>query len=53
MPTWPDFRDAPDLREMDNAREMTSEAIQSQYAASARVLALAEDRKEYCFIEIR
>ena len=42
MPTWPDFRDAPDLREMDNAREMTSEAIQSQYAASARVLALAE-----------
>ena len=42
MPTWPDFRDAPDLREMDNTREMTSEAIQSQYAASVRVLALAE-----------
>ena len=42
MPTWPDFRDAPDLREMDNTREMTSEAIQSQYAASSRVLDLAE-----------
>ncbi len=42
MPTWPNFRDAPDLREMDNTREMTSEAIQSQYAASTRVLALAE-----------
>ncbi len=42
MPTWPDFRDAPDLREMDNTREMTSEAIQSQYAASVRVLDLAE-----------
>ena len=43
MPTWPDFRDAPDLREMDNSRELTSEAAHSQYAASARVLGLAED----------
>ena len=42
MPTWPNFRDTPDIRESDNIREKTSEAIQSQYAASPRILALAE-----------
>lgn len=42
MPTWPNFRDRPDIRELDNIRETSSEAIQSQYAASARITALAD-----------
>ena len=41
MPTWQNFRDLPNLRALDDTREKTSEAIQSQYAASARILALA------------
>lgn len=41
MATWTDIRDNGDLRESDNLRELTSYAIQSQYSASERILALA------------
>lgn len=41
MPTWSDVRWNPDLRAGHNLRGMRSRAIQSQYSASARILALA------------
>ena len=41
MYTWRDCRDTLDVRELDNLREMTGYAIQSQYSASKRLLALA------------
>ncbi|MDL2315523.1 DUF2612 domain-containing protein [Desulfovibrio sp. OttesenSCG-928-A18] len=41
MYTWRDWRDILDIAELENLREMTGYAIQSQYAASARILALA------------
>lgn len=42
MFTWRDWRDVQDIRELENIRERTSYAIQSQYAASPVLLALAE-----------
>ncbi len=41
MPTWNDIRETPNLRKMSDVRETTSYAIQSQYSASPRILALA------------
>lgn len=41
MPTWRDVREAENLRALHDAREMTSHAIQSQYSASKKILALA------------
>lgn len=41
MPTWFNVRIDSNLREHDNLREMVSYAIQSQYSASKRILALA------------
>jgi hypothetical protein len=41
MYTWRDWRKPLNVRETDNMREMASYAIQSQYSASARLLALA------------
>ena len=41
MNTWRDWRDTLDVRELENIRELTSYAIQSQYSASKKILALA------------
>lgn len=41
MHTWRNWRDVKDTRELENIREFTSYAIQSQYSASERILALA------------
>lgn len=41
MYTWRDFREVLNLRELENIRELTSYAIQSQYSASKKILALA------------
>jgi hypothetical protein len=41
MYTWRDIRDVIDFRELDNVREVTSYAIQSQYSASKKIMALA------------
>jgi hypothetical protein len=41
MYTWRDMHSTPDLRELDNPRELASYAIQSQYSASPKILALA------------
>jgi hypothetical protein len=41
MFTWRDWREAEDIRELENLREGTSYAIQSQYSASQRIMALA------------
>lgn len=40
MPTWHDIRDDQDLRDKFNLRDLTSDAIQSQYSASPKMLAL-------------
>lgn len=40
MPTWRDIRETPNLRALYNVREVASYAIQSQYSASPRMLAL-------------
>lgn len=40
MPTWRDIRETADFRELDNVRELTGYAIQSQYSASEKILAL-------------
>ena len=40
MHTWRDFRETEDLRELEDVREKTSYAIQSQYSASEKMLAL-------------
>lgn len=42
MYTWRNFRTTADIRELENVREMTGYAIQSQYSASKKILALAE-----------
>ncbi len=39
--TWRDIREVVDLREIDNVREEKSYAIQSQYSASKKILALS------------
>ena len=39
--TWRNWRDISDVRELENIREFTSYAIQSQYSASKRIRALA------------
>jgi len=41
MYTWRNWRTTKDVRELENIREMTGYAIQSQYSASAKMLALA------------
>ena len=41
MPTWRDMRQTLDVRELENVRESTGYAIQSQYSASRKMLALA------------
>ena len=41
MYTWRDWREVLDVRELENIREFTSYAIQSQYSASKKILALA------------
>jgi hypothetical protein len=41
MYTWRNWRDVKAVRELENIREATSYAIQSQYAASEKILALA------------
>ena len=40
MPTWPDIRETDNLRAQDDARELKSKAIQSQYSASKKMLKL-------------
>lgn len=47
MPTWNDIRETPNLRKLDNLRDKTSFAIQSQYSASPRILALAAQFQGY------
>lgn len=42
MYTWRNIRTTKDLRELENVREMTGYAIQSQYSASKKILALAD-----------
>lgn len=41
MYTWRDFQDVLNVRELENVREITSYAIQSQYSASKKIMALA------------
>jgi hypothetical protein len=41
MYTYRNMRATPDLRELENVRKLTSYAIQSQYSASKKILALA------------
>ena len=41
MYTWRDFREILDVRELENIRDLTGYAIQSQYSASKTILALA------------
>lgn len=40
MPTYRDIYEVPDLRALDDVRDMASYAIQSQYSASPKMLAL-------------
>lgn len=47
MYTWRDIRTCKDLRELDNVRELTGYTIQSQYAASKKMLALAAQYQEH------
>lgn len=42
MYTWRNFRTTANIRELENIREMTGYAIQSQYSASKKILALAD-----------
>ncbi len=42
MYTWRNWRSTPNIRQLENIREKTSYAIQSQYSASPKMLALAE-----------
>ncbi len=46
MYTWRDIREALDFRELDNVREVTSYAIQSQYSASKKIMALCAQYQE-------
>lgn len=41
MYTWRNFRTTPHVRELEDSRDFTGYAIQSQYSASTRILALA------------
>lgn len=41
MYTWRDFRGVKSLRELENIRDLTGYAIQSQYSASPKIMALA------------
>ena len=41
MYTWRNWRNLEDIRELENIRSMKSYAIQSQYSASPKILALA------------
>lgn len=40
-PTWLNMDDVPDMREVDNVDSLVPDSIQSQYAASGRIVALA------------
>lgn len=42
MFTWRNLRTTKDIRELENIRERTGYAIQSQYSASGKILALAD-----------
>jgi hypothetical protein len=46
MYTWRNFRTVANVRELENTREFTSYAIQSQYSASKKILALAAGYQE-------
>ena len=46
MYTWRNWREVKDIRELENIREFTSYAIQSQYSASKKILALAAGYQE-------
>lgn len=46
MYTWRNWRDVKDVRELENTRGFTSYAIQSQYSASEKILALAAGYQE-------
>ena len=46
MYTWRNFRTTDNLRELENTRELTGYAIQSQYSASEKILALAAGYQE-------
>ena len=39
-PTWLNMDDVPDMREVDNVDSLVPDSIQSQYAASGRIVAL-------------
>lgn len=42
MPTWRDVREIDNLRAIGNMRQLTSDAIQSQYSASPKILGLSD-----------
>lgn len=46
MYTWRNLRTTLDVRELENTREKTSYAIQSQYSASKKIMALAAGYQE-------
>jgi hypothetical protein len=46
MYTWRNWRDVTDVRELENMRDRTSYAIQSQYSASMKILALTAGHQE-------
>ncbi len=46
MHTWRNWRDTPNTRALENIREHTGYAIQSQYSASKKILALAAGFQE-------
>jgi hypothetical protein len=46
MYTWRNFRTTANVRELENIRESTGYAIQSQYSASRKILALAAGYQE-------
>jgi hypothetical protein len=45
--TWRDLRESLDLRELENLRELTAYTVQSQYAASEKILSLAAQYQEH------
>ena len=47
MPTWKDIRANNDLREEHDLKSFKSHAIQSQYSASPKILAISESMQEY------
>ncbi len=46
MYTWRDIREVLNFRELENVREVTSYAIQSQYSASKKIMALCAQYQE-------